>query len=91
MRLAFYLLHPSFFQICPGMNIYSCFAMQEIFPLKISVISIFFELPLNQYAETYSTGMQKKLAIIGMLLQKNEVFILDEPFNGLDIFGQYDY
>lgn len=44
-----------------------------------------FELPLNQYAETYSTGMQKKLAITGMLLQKNEVFILDEPFNGVDI------
>jgi ABC-2 type transport system ATP-binding protein len=44
-----------------------------------------FELPLKQYAETYSTGMQKKLAITGLLLQKNEVFILDEPFNGVDI------
>jgi ABC-2 type transport system ATP-binding protein len=44
-----------------------------------------FELPLSQYAETYSTGMQKKLAITGLLLQKNEVFILDEPFNGVDI------
>jgi ABC-2 type transport system ATP-binding protein len=45
----------------------------------------FFELPLGQYAETYSTGMQKKLAITALLLQKNEVFILDEPFNGVDI------
>lgn len=44
-----------------------------------------FELPLSQYAETYSTGMQKKLAITGLLLQKNEVFILDEPFNGVDV------
>ena len=44
-----------------------------------------FELPLSQYAETYSTGMQKKLAITALLLQKNEVFILDEPFNGVDI------
>jgi ABC-2 type transport system ATP-binding protein len=44
-----------------------------------------FELPLNQYAEIYSTGMQKKLAITGLLLQKNEVFILDEPFNGVDM------
>jgi ABC-2 type transport system ATP-binding protein len=44
-----------------------------------------FELPLNQYAETYSTGMQKKLAITGLLIQKNQVFILDEPFNGVDI------
>lgn len=44
-----------------------------------------FDLPLNQYAETYSTGMQKKLALTGILMQKNDVFILDEPFNGVDI------
>lgn len=44
-----------------------------------------FDLPLNQYADTYSSGMKKKLAITGILLQKNEVFILDEPFNGVDI------
>jgi ABC-2 type transport system ATP-binding protein len=44
-----------------------------------------FDLPLNEYAETYSTGMKKKLAITGILLQKNNIFILDEPFNGVDI------
>ncbi len=44
-----------------------------------------FDLPLNQYAENYSTGMKKKLAFSGLLFQKNEVFILDEPFNGVDI------
>jgi ABC-2 type transport system ATP-binding protein len=44
-----------------------------------------FELPLNQYAEYYSTGMKKKLALMGVILQKNEVFILDEPFNGVDL------
>jgi len=44
-----------------------------------------FELPLEQYAETYSTGMKKKLAFMAILLQKNDVFILDEPFNGVDI------
>ncbi len=44
-----------------------------------------FDLPLNEYAETYSTGMKKKLAITGTLLQQNKVFILDEPFNGVDI------
>jgi len=44
-----------------------------------------FDLPLSKYAETYSTGMQKQLAITGMLLQKNEIFIFDEPFNGVDI------
>lgn len=44
-----------------------------------------FDLPLNQYASTYSTGMKKKLALTALLLQENEVFILDEPFNGVDI------
>lgn len=44
-----------------------------------------FDLPLNQYASTYSTGMKKKLAITAILLQENTCFILDEPFNGVDI------
>jgi len=44
-----------------------------------------FDLPLNQYASTYSTGMKKKLALTAILLQENDCFILDEPFNGVDI------
>ncbi|MEP6464931.1 MAG: ATP-binding cassette domain-containing protein [Parafilimonas sp.] len=44
-----------------------------------------FELPLNQYASTYSTGMKKKLALTAILLQHNQYYILDEPFNGVDI------
>ncbi|MFA9392033.1 MAG: ATP-binding cassette domain-containing protein [Prolixibacteraceae bacterium] len=44
-----------------------------------------FDLPLNQYASTYSTGMKKKLALMAILMQENKCFILDEPFNGVDI------
>jgi ABC-2 type transport system ATP-binding protein len=44
-----------------------------------------FDLPLNRYASTLSTGMKKKLAITAILLQENKYFILDEPFNGVDI------
>ncbi len=44
-----------------------------------------FDLPLNQYACTFSTGMKKKLALTAILLQENKYFILDEPFNGVDI------
>ncbi len=36
-----------------------------------------FDLPLNQYASSYSTGMKKKLALTAILLQSNEYFILD--------------
>jgi len=52
--------------------------------LKIDDKNIF-DLPLNQYASTYSTGMKKKLALLAILLQENQYFILDEPFNGVDI------
>ena len=44
-----------------------------------------FQLPLGKYATTYSTGMKKKLALTAILLPANELFILDEPFNGVDI------
>ncbi|SMG35311.1 ABC-2 type transport system ATP-binding protein [Marivirga sericea] len=44
-----------------------------------------FELPLDKYAAEYSTGMKKKLAIFAILLQGNSYFILDEPYNGVDI------
>jgi ABC-2 type transport system ATP-binding protein len=44
-----------------------------------------FDLPLDEYARNYSTGMQKKLALLGVLLQGNRFLILDEPFNGVDI------
>lgn len=48
-----------------------------------------FKLPLNDYAENYSTGMLKKLAITALLLQKNEIYLLDEPFNGLDLESNF--
>ena len=44
-----------------------------------------FDLPLQKYAKTYSTGMKKKLALTAILIQDNDIFILDEPFNGVDI------
>lgn len=47
----------------------------------------FFELPLKSYAATYSTGMLKKLYLLGILLQHNELLLLDEPFNGLDFLS----
>lgn len=48
-----------------------------------------FDLPLNAYAENYSTGMKKKLALQAILLQRNELFILDEPFNGVDFASSF--
>ncbi len=44
-----------------------------------------FELPLTQLIDTYSTGMKKKLALLGVLALNKPILILDEPFNGLDL------
>ncbi|OWP62619.1 ABC transporter ATP-binding protein [Hymenobacter amundsenii] len=43
------------------------------------------ELPLDQYAEDYSAGMKKKLALLALLVQDFRYLVLDEPFNGLDL------
>jgi ABC-2 type transport system ATP-binding protein len=57
----------------------------KINKMEITKVNELFELPLNEYAENYSTGMKKKLALIALLMQKNDILILDEPFNGLDL------
>jgi ABC-2 type transport system ATP-binding protein len=44
-----------------------------------------FVLPLDKIIDTYSTGMKKKLALLGMFRNDKPIMILDEPFNGLDI------
>jgi ABC-2 type transport system ATP-binding protein len=44
-----------------------------------------FLLPLDKIIDGYSTGMKKKLALLGILKQDKPLMILDEPFNGLDI------
>ncbi len=42
-------------------------------------------LPLDGLIETYSTGMKKKLALLAAVKQEKQVYIFDEPFNGLDL------
>lgn len=54
---------------------------------EIEQLNTVFQLPLYRYASEYSTGMKKKLAFMALLLQDNDVYILDEPFNGVDLKG----
>jgi ABC-2 type transport system ATP-binding protein len=44
-----------------------------------------FDLPLQRYVESYSTGMKKKILLTGVFSQKSKILILDEPFNGVDL------
>lgn len=52
---------------------------------QLEVIQAHFKLPLDDLIETYSTGMKKKLALLGLLKQDKEIYLFDEPFNGLDL------
>ena len=42
---------------------------------------------MKKYVQYYSSGMKKKLALIGMLMLDKPINILDEPFNGVDFEG----
>lgn len=43
------------------------------------------EVPLDTLISTYSTGMKRKLVLLGVLRSDREVLLLDEPINGLDL------
>ena len=54
---------------------------------RIEELNAIFQLPLQRYSSQYSTGMKKKLALMALLLQDNDLYILDEPFDGVDLYG----
>lgn len=55
--------------------------------VKLQLLNALFELPLHRFADEYSTGMLKKLHLLALLLQNNDILLLDEPFNGLDMLS----
>lgn len=52
---------------------------------SLELLQEYFKLPLDELIENYSTGMKKKLALLAILKLDRPVYILDEPFNGLDL------
>ena len=63
------------------LNIFPTVLGKEAFDLLSSVLN----LPLDELVEGYSSGMKKKLAFLAILKLNREVYLLDEPFNGLDL------
>jgi ABC-2 type transport system ATP-binding protein len=64
---------------------YLRFFQQKEKAFDIKQWNVFFQLPLNKFVTSYSTGMKKKLAFLGILSLNRDILILDEPFNGLDL------
>jgi ABC-2 type transport system ATP-binding protein len=84
-HLGLLMTDPYFFPLITGREYIQLLCnARSIVPGNVDEKNIF-DLPLSEYASTYSTGMKKKLALTAILRQENEVFILDEPFNGVDI------
>ncbi len=84
-HLGLLLTEPFFFQKMTGKEYIQLLCNARTSKISDIEKNNIFDLPLNQYASTYSTGMKKKLALTAILLQGNQYFILDEPFNGVDI------
>lgn len=84
-HLGFLMAEPFFFSKITGTEYIRLLVNARNIKLENIEESNIFNLPLGQYASTYSTGMKKKLALTAILLQGNDCIILDEPFNGVDI------
>lgn len=56
---------------------------------RVEELLDFFELEehRNKLIEEYSKGLRKKLAFASILLYNPDLIILDEPFDGLDVFS----
>jgi ABC-2 type transport system ATP-binding protein len=74
-----------FYPYITGREYLSYFAKEKL-PKAIELAEKF-QLPLDKYVQYYSSGMKKKLALIGMLMLDKPINILDEPFNGVDFEG----
>ncbi|MCS6969298.1 MAG: ATP-binding cassette domain-containing protein [Cytophagales bacterium] len=58
---------------------------------NFEVLNRIFRLPLHRLVDEYSTGMRKKLALMGLIALNRPVFVLDEPFNSVDMEGVFAF
>lgn len=74
-----------FYPFITGKEYLEYFAEKEY--QSVSELSEKFKLPLDKFIQDYSSGMKKKIALMGMLMLDKPINILDEPFNGVDFEG----
>ena len=76
---------PYFYHGINGKEYLSLFQEDGIAKFAINEWASLFHLTMEDLIESYSTGMKKKLAILGVIKTNKPVLLLDEPFNGLDL------
>lgn len=77
--------HNYFYHYITGKEYLELLASNQPQPLNINLWAQLLSLPLDQLVDGYSTGMKKKLALLGLLQQRKPLMLLDEPFNGVDM------
>ncbi|MCC8186198.1 MAG: ABC transporter ATP-binding protein [Bacteroides sp.] len=90
IRVGYLSVAPFFYPLITGMEyIEFCLKARRLSPDKAALASLngLFHLPLERYVDEYSSGMKKKLVLLTLLLQDNDMYLLDEPFNGMDLSG----
>jgi ABC-2 type transport system ATP-binding protein len=76
---------PFFYSSITGREYLKLFKPEQAHTFNIDEWANLFNIPLDELIDGYSTGMKKKLAIIGVFKTDRDVILLDEPFNGLDL------
>lgn len=51
--------------------------------------NLLFDVPINQLIKNFSTGMKKKAYLNAIFQNEHQIYILDEPFNGVDLESNY--
>lgn len=83
-HIAYLQTHPFFYAKITGQEYLKLFEKQNPH-FSASEWNQIFELPLRNLVESYSTGMKKKLALLGILSLDRPILVLDEPAQGLDL------
>jgi ABC-2 type transport system ATP-binding protein len=75
--------NPQFYPMITGQEYLDIFRLKNP-GFDFAAWNRIFKLPLKEVVDNYSTGMQKRLSLMGIISLNTEILILDEPFNGLD-------
>lgn len=86
-RIAWCPTEPDLYEELTSNEFYDFY--RELTNCKKSDANLLFEIPENQLLKSFSTGMKKKTYLNAIFQKDYQVYILDEPFNGLDLESNY--